>query len=208
MIYDYESFTSNLCEFPRFCEELGHFLRGYEAKRFNTHTGLEEFDLGDLILDYNKTCNVNGEFDVSKVVHMDDGSSRLILEHHVAGMLGVYGNITGSTALHGIVGLVIAGHEDRINTIGDNAAGMFDTEVMGVAEIKDQIRLLGDISDDKFEIWERDQDDEDDDVSWKFVKRPLNVESGLYAQVDARLPYLSGVIGRGGSAPYIPVLTL
>lgn len=182
MIYDYESFTSNLVDFPRFTLELGDFIKGIRAKRFDTHSGIEEFDVGQLVENYNSVCNEKGEFDVSRVVHMPDGTSRLILNHHVAGMLGVYGNITGSTALHGLVGMVIAGSEDRVNAIGDDAGGIFDSSVYTVDEIRDQIRVLGTIADDKFELWTEDQSLAEDGIGWKFVKRPLNVTYGVITQ--------------------------
>jgi hypothetical protein len=176
LIYDYTSFTSNMADFPRFCSELVEFLRGYKVKVYDTCKGLIDEDLGEILEQYNRVCNVMGEFDVSRVLSLPDGSTRIVLHHHVAGMLGVYGNITGSTALHGIVGILIAGGEDRINTIGDDAAGIFDTSTMSVEEIKSAIRTLGDIEEDKFEIWDEDQSYTGDGIGWKFVKRPLNVE--------------------------------
>jgi hypothetical protein len=99
LIYDYTSFTSNLVDFPRFCSELAAFLRGYMVKVFDTRYGIVEKDLGDIIGEYNSICNTNGAFDVSRVINFPDGTPRVVLHHHVAGMLGVYGNITGSTAL-------------------------------------------------------------------------------------------------------------
>jgi hypothetical protein len=176
LIYDYTSFTSNLADFPRFCHELAAFLRGHKCKIFDTRYGLVEVDLGDILHTYNTICNTNGAFDVSRVLTFPDGADRVILHHHVAGMLGVYGNITGSTALHGIVGVMIAGNEDRVNTIGDDAAGIFRIDQMSVEEVKAAIRVLGDIEEEKFEIWEEDQSMTGEGIGWKFVKRPLNVE--------------------------------
>jgi hypothetical protein len=179
MIYDYASFTSNLADFPRFVAELGVFLKGTGARLFDTHRGIVEIDLSHLLDTYNNICNIEGEFDISKVVHLEDGSSRLILNHHVAGMLGVYSNITGSTALHGLVGMTIAGTEDRINTIGDDASGVFDTSRMSIDETKDCIRIIGDIAEDKFEVWTEDQCTEEDGIGWHYTKRPLNIEYGV-----------------------------
>jgi len=69
---------------------------------FDTRYGIIEKDLGDIVSHYNDVCNSEGAFDVSRVITFPDGSDRLVLHHHVAGMLGVYGNITGSTALQGL----------------------------------------------------------------------------------------------------------
>jgi hypothetical protein len=176
LIYDYTSFTSNLVDFPRFCHELAAFLRGYKVNVFDSRVGLVEEDLGDILEQYNRVCNVGGAFDVSRVLTFPDGTDRVVLHHHVAGMLGVYGNITGSTALHGIVGIMVAGSEDRMNAIGDDAAGIFRISEMGIGDIKTAIRTLGDIEEDKFEVWEEDQNFVGEGIGWKFVKRPLNVE--------------------------------
>jgi hypothetical protein len=178
MIYDYASFTSSLADFPRFIDELGVFLKDTQVHVFDTHSGIQDLDLHDLLESYNSICNKDGEFDVSKVIHLEDGSSRIVLQHHVAGMLGVYGNITGSTALHGLVGMTIAGNEDRINTIGDDAGGIFDLTGMSIDEVKECIRVIGDISEEKFEVWEEDQEYAEDGLGWHFTKRPLNVRFG------------------------------
>jgi hypothetical protein len=182
LIYDYTSFTSNLVDFPRFCHELAAFLGGFKVNIFDTRYGIIEEDLGSIISEYNRVCNTNGAFDVSRVITFPDGTPRLVLHHHVAGMLGVYGNITGSTALHGIVGIMVAGTEDRINTIGDDAAGIFDISSMSLDDVKTAIRTLGDIEEDKFEIWEEDQSMTGEGIGWKFVKRPLNVDGQVVTQ--------------------------
>jgi hypothetical protein len=182
MIYDYSSFTSNLPDFKRFVDELAFFVRGVWARGFDTYEGSVDMDISAIILEYNRVCNQDGTFDISQVVQLEDGSSRLVLNHYVAGMLGVYGNITGSTALHGLVGATIANSEDSVNTIGDDGAGYFDTDIMSIEETKDAIRLLGDIAEEKFEVWEHDQEDDEDGIGWHYTKRGINIEAGNVVQ--------------------------
>lgn len=183
MIYDYTSFTSMLIDFRVFVDQLAEFVGGCRAKAFDSHIGLTVMDLRELLLEYNRVCNQDGTFDVARVVPPgDDNSEYVILHHRVAGMLGVYGNIVGSTVLHGLTGIVIAGDEDAVNTIGDDAAGVYDVDDMTLTEIQEAILTIGDIERGKFKVWYTDQSQEEDHVGWHYTKRPVNVDYGAIMQ--------------------------
>jgi len=179
MIYDYASFTSKLGDFPRFCEELAIFM-DVDVWLFDTHYGVKKESLKHLLLEYNRVANINGEFDVIQLPGTK--GARVILNHKVAGMLGVYGNIVGSTALHGLVGYISTGDVNRINTIGDDAGGLWSRWDMTVEHIREAIRCIGEIADEKFEIWEEDQNVNELFDGWHYTKRPLSVEDGIIVQ--------------------------
>jgi len=183
MIYDYASFTSRLVDFKRFVKELGEFL-DVEVLTFDTHLGVVPTNAREIIRDYNRICNEDPLFDVGRLPSTEDQPyERIILHHRVAGMLGVFGNITGSTALHGIVGILVSGSQDLVNTIGDDAGMIVRMDDFDSKDhIFEAIRSIGEIADEKFEIWIEDQDVVQDNQSWHYTKRPINVQSGLISQ--------------------------
>jgi len=179
VIYDYASFTSRLADIRGFTAALGQFCRGTGVDIFDTHRGLVRKDLGDILIRYNDVCNTECLFSLERVDE-GDGSERVILRHEVAGLLGVFGNIVSSTALHGVTGISIAGSEDFINTIGDDAAGRYEDMERG--DIMTAVRSIGEIADEKFIVWEEDAELWEEDQSWHYVKRPIRVRSGLVDQ--------------------------
>jgi len=181
MIYDYASFTSALSEFFHFVAHTAHFLRGTSVLIYDTHEGLKKVSLYDLLSRYNSVCNQDGEFSVHRIDNLGVGD-RVIVNHQTAGMLGVFGNITGSTALHGLIGISICGSEDMINAIGDDAGTLFDVEKIGVEEIKAAIKTLGDIADEKFEFWVDTEENMDCEDGWHFTKRPIAVRDRVITQ--------------------------
>lgn len=190
IVYDYSAFTTSLVELHKFVDQLAVFADDTEINIFDTRTGPDRIKLRHYIQNYNDVCNKEGLFDISKVVKFDDvdgcSSTGYILNHHVAGMLGVYANITGCTVLHGIVGATIAGSEDCINTIGDDAGGYYHENLTRLSkdETLDAITLIGDIARKKFIIWTKDKDNltDEEDQSWHYTKRPIYVESGNVVQ--------------------------
>jgi hypothetical protein len=185
IIYDYTSFTSRLVDFKRFCAEFASFMIGTKVKIYDTRFGIKEVDLGTLLHTYNDTCNTNGEFSLTRLTYPEDRlpPEHVILEHKVAGMLGVFGNIVGSTALHGIVGIQICGGDDNGNFIGDDAGIVnLEMESFEIYQVKDAIRTIGDIAEEKFEIFEENAESYDDDDSWHYTKRPIVVKEGGISQ--------------------------
>jgi len=180
IIYDYASFTSRLVDFQEFVAQLAGFLHGYKATAFDSRDGIVEIDLGHVLSRYNATCNQRGLFDVRRFA--DQGADKLLVSHEVAGMLGVYGNITGSTALHGMIGMAISGADDTVNTIGDDAGLLVQDGGDDHDSIKASIRSIGDIADEKFEIFVMDENESEEAEGWHYTKRPITVRDGLVIQ--------------------------
>jgi hypothetical protein len=181
IIYDYASFTSRMIDFKEFVREFAQFLEGTMVKVFDTSRGILEVDLGHLVHQYNDACNQNGEFCVTRIFDSMGVSSGeyVVLEHKVAGMLGVFGNIVGCTALHGIVGVQICGGDENGNFIGDDAGiACLEMERFEVYQIKESVRSIGEIADEKYEIFEGNDEEYEDSDSWHYTKRPIGVEQG------------------------------
>lgn len=181
IIYDYASFTSRMVDFREFVAEFGRFMNGAKGKIYDTRHGVIEVDLGHLILQYNDACNQDGAFCISRISEKMGCPTEkyVVLEHKVAGMLGVFGNIVGCTALHGIVGVQICGSDEDGNFIGDDAGIVVkEMEWFEIPQIREAIRSIGEIADDKFEIFDGNDEDFDDRDSWHYVKRPIGVERG------------------------------
>lgn len=168
MIYDYSSFTSNLQEIRRFTQVLANRFRGIRIPVLDGHTGVVEKDLGDIIEDYNESCNTFPEVDASELLHVED-----LVFNHGAGMLGVPGNIASCTLLHGIHLAVIVGAITRGKVVGDDAIGIFLKKDGWQREtIYEAVSALGDIAFEKMEIW-NEEDSEGLLDSWDYCKRPF-----------------------------------
>jgi len=180
ILYDYASFTSRLADIRRYTACLAEFCDGTSVDVFDTFRGLERRDVGQMLRRYNDVCNTECMFSMERVEESSDGEQRILLRHEVAGLLGVFGNIVSSTSLHGVTGISIAGNENSINTIGDDAAGVYDDMEKG--DIMTAVRSIGEIADEKFIVWEEDETLWEEDQSWHYVKRPIRVRSGLVSQ--------------------------
>jgi hypothetical protein len=117
-IYDLTGFTSNHSECKYFLNELANWCYGTPVNVVDVREGVVQHDLGDLISNYNLTCNHNASFSYEKI----DKSLRYGYGSHTrAGFLGVYGNISFSTYLHGACLLMSLFGEDQANVAGDDA---------------------------------------------------------------------------------------
>jgi hypothetical protein len=83
--------------------------------------GVVKRDLGDLIDEYNQ-LNIQHPCSLRKV----QSDQSVVICHHIAGYLGVYGNIATSTFLHGAVVLQLCNNLDETNVAGDD--GIVPTE--------------------------------------------------------------------------------
>jgi len=175
LIYDYSSFTSLLADIKNFMLELGVFCRGIRVRVFDTHKGILEKDLGDIILGYNAICNNDPEFSVHRIEGFASDHPYAIVHHRVAGMLGIYGNIVGSTVLHGLSTISIVGNEEHVNTIGDDAGIKIDTDDISLESAIECIQVIGDVATEKFEVWEEDEQSNELANGWHYVKRPITV---------------------------------
>jgi hypothetical protein len=196
MIYDYASFTSALVDFKAFMHELGLFCLGRKIWIFDTFLGIVERDVGEIILEYNAICNNDPEFSIHRLESLDGNVAKVILNHRVAGMLGVYGNIVGSTILHGLATTMIVGSESRANTIGDDAGVKIDTTDISLNQAKECLNIIGTIVDEKFEVWDEDGRYLEESAAWHYTKRPLEVSHNIIMQKwMPDFPILSNILG-------------
>lgn len=114
-IYDLSAFTSNLHEQRHFVSRLALYCRGHNVTIMDAVAGLIQYDLGDLIDEYNQT-NIQSPYTMNRVY----GKAIPPAAHHTAGFLGVYGNIANATFLHGIVMLQLCDNEEELNVAGDD----------------------------------------------------------------------------------------
>jgi len=178
-IYDYSAFTSNMVDFKSFVAGLADFCEGYKTRIFDTYHGVVEISLAKLLRDYNDTCNIEPKFAISRIENLDPDDDCVIMNHLVAGMLGVYGNIVGCTSLHGIVLSSTIGSEDACNSIGDDAVYIHDEKYIDDQSIATAIRTIGDIAEDKRMSWTKNQGDVEHSQAWHYTKRPINLDSGI-----------------------------
>lgn len=180
-IYDYESFTSLLDSLKTFTRELADFCRGTIVTLVDTHEGPKEVDLGELIWQFNETCNMFPKFDRSKL--MGDLQSDDHFSYHTCGMLGVPGNISSSTLLHGLH-LVIVVQDLACKCVGDDA--LAQGKVEDRSELCSMLQTIGRIEESKMEFWTADDEAlkamelENGDSTWQYCKRPLD-------RVDTRI---------------------
>lgn len=82
--YDYTSFTTSLHEVTNFLIALSKFFKGSPVDIFDFALGWISVDLGELLEDYAEHCNSDADFDVSKILDLEE---ELIIQHNT-GMLG------------------------------------------------------------------------------------------------------------------------
>jgi len=119
IIYDLTSFTSNMHEQRHWLERLSIYCRGRTVRILDACEGVVEMDLGELLCSYNQ---LNNEATYASERLIGKG---LELAHHVAGFLGVYGNLASCTFLHGAVMCQIVDSFSQIGVAGDD--GLVDS---------------------------------------------------------------------------------
>jgi len=173
--WDLTSFTSNLSELKWFMDSLitiisNHPLGNKRLEVFDSRLGVVSRSLVDILTDYNQTCNINPEFDLSRLeqVHQPSGEDDPIKTCRNSGLLGVPGNIGFSMALHGYVTGLIVG--PNAVCVGDDAIAL--TQEDPSINLIPQIQALGIIQKEKFQILEP-RANEGRTCSSKFLKRKL-----------------------------------
>lgn len=166
-IYDYSSFTSKLHEIRNFTSQLADWCAGIQICVLDGHFGPQYRDVGEILHEYNAVCNFDPEFDVSELLSVREA----VLSHN-CGMLGVPGNISSCTLLHGIHLAMVLGRMQRGKVVGDDAIGEFDPSLISKQELIESLRHIGEIAEEKMEFWEFDEE-LDDGAVWNYVKRPL-----------------------------------
>jgi hypothetical protein len=192
-IYDYACFTSYLEEVRSFTSSLADFCKGVQVTIVDLRQGPRTIDLGEMIHEFNDKCNDSPEFDARRIFDMS--SEEVLKLRHTCGMLGVPGNISTCTLLHGIHLAIIVGSLVKLKVVGDDAAGWMAFLRMRKRELQDLLGNIGKISRPKMEFWETEElGSELIDTTWNYVKRPID-------RLNNRL-----VQGRQPIWPAVPVL--
>jgi len=181
ILYDYTDFTSSMSEQKYFLHQLGLFLKGVNVQVFDLHYGFETRCLGEMVLEYNEVCNVLGEFSMERHLF-----GEVIFRHLVAGFLGVFGNITSCTFLHGIALSQIAIERLRCSCVGDDA--LFQLMYIGDWSrdfALSWIRNFGSVAEEKAEVFEGEPI-EPSNTGWHYCKRPIN---RIYRRIEQQPLY-------------------
>lgn len=180
-IYDYSSFTSSLEEIKRFTRALADFYQGVEVILVDTWTGPRPYDLGQLLHEYTETCNESADFDVTRLLSLDE----TMILRHTCGMLGVPGNISSCTLLHGLHLVVALGDVYLGRCVGDDALAIVREGAQAEVwwDFVDRVNNLGTVAVEKFEFW--DEDDDPDTSGWAYCKRPIARLGGRMLMEDA-----------------------
>jgi hypothetical protein len=119
-IYDLTSFTSLFHEQRYFLDFLASVVDGVIVKVLDTHVGIVNVSLSDLILDYN-LLNKQPEYSLERV------GIDLVLRHSVAGFLGVYANLVTCTIPHGLALMTISDQKMKQWCAGDDGGTAYKT---------------------------------------------------------------------------------
>lgn len=209
-IYDYSSFTSNLHEIRNFIAKLAEFYSGTYVTILDTFAGVKSVDLGVLLSDYNQACNIEADFDPSDLLEVSD----LVLRHN-CGMLGVPGNISSCTLLHGLHLACIVGGIEKSRCVGDDAYAIKsreDNESLGQVKstIAAQLQNIGVVSLPKTEWWDSRLNEDWDEDTWHYVKRPITrvEENKMEFGFSIEWPSLANILGFSDSFHVIRTETL
>jgi hypothetical protein len=137
--YDLVSFTSNLHVQRVFMYRLAHYCRGYEVSILDSCYGIIKTDLGQLLFEYTR----DNLHDPSYTLPRQYDNPSAVHYHSVAGFLGVYGNISTATLIHGCVMAMRHDNLDECNVAGDDglevtadtASSMETVRTMGEAHM-------------------------------------------------------------------------
>lgn len=171
-IYDYDAFTSRLDEIKNFTCALAHFFQGTYVETVDTYHGITRVDLHDLLTEFNDACNMYPAVVIQESLKeaFEDPESFI----HTCGMLGVPGNISSCTLLHGLH-LCIVVMSVFCRCVGDDAIG--SGEIVDKSGLHTSLSSIGLVAEEKMEFWEhRDADEYRGrwDDTWHYIKRPLD----------------------------------
>jgi len=118
-IYDLTSFTSNFHEQKEFLLSMAQFFRETVVYLVGHGLLLEERYLGSMIEEYCNTVNDLPPYEYHKNI-LDFSLDSVTFFHHVAGFLGVPGNLATCTLAHGISVGVTTKLDERQSCAGDD----------------------------------------------------------------------------------------
>jgi hypothetical protein len=172
-IYDYSSFTSSLEEVKCFIRALADHCSGTNISILDTYHGVRIVDLGEILRTYLEECNTFPEFDINRwPEECVEGDT---LRRNSTGMLGVPGNITSCTLLHGIHLAMILESLLKGKCVGDDAIAASKSSE---DKFEQDINGLGEVSMVKGASWMAEDEYVDEDLSWNYVKRSITRMDG------------------------------
>jgi len=140
-IYDLSSFSSNLHEHANFLRQLSSYCKGTQIRIMDSWKGVITTDLGDMISEY---VTLHEEILVSlEKVRFKTGY--LVVTQEIAGLLGVYGNISSAKFLHGVVMSQLIDNMESLNVAGDDGIIAVEEDYYAY----NSICLMGDMAIDK-----------------------------------------------------------
>lgn len=174
--YDYQTFTTNFAEQKYFLYSLSEYMKGVAIEVLDTREGLITIDVGEMLEEYTRITTDRPEFTIQQLFEDEDYTP---YRHLVAGFLGVYGNISTATSLHGMHAAQICGPSTQSKCVGDDvlASGDSDPHPMSFDDTLMAVRSLGDIEETKVQVWEDDgmeYEDNDSQRGWHYTKRPID----------------------------------
>lgn len=174
--YDYKSFTTNLAEQKWFLYALSEYMRDVEVEILDTRYGVERVSVGAMIEEYTRVTTDMPEFTLQRLFEEEEFQPYI---HLVGGFLGVYGNISTATSLHGMHASQICGEGTNSKCVGDDVLASGEREPENIQDFDSTMKAvqsLGDVEQSKVQIWEEDGMDRPilEDTGWHYTKRPID----------------------------------
>jgi len=146
-IYDLTSFTSNFHEQLSFLLSMAAFFRDTRVYLVGHELSMNEKYLGEMIEEYCDVVNNFPPFEYNKSI-LDFSLDSIVFFHHVAGFLGVPGNLATCTLAHGISVGITTKNEERQSCAGDDGnIGLADEEEE--LEATKTLHCLGKVQEEK-----------------------------------------------------------
>lgn len=117
-VYDLTSFTSLFHEQRYFLDFIADCVEDLEVEIFDSHVGIRTANLGDMIREYN-VLNKQPEYSLERM------GIPLVLQHSVAGFLGVYANLITCTIPHGLCLMTLRDQKMKQWCAGDDAGTLY-----------------------------------------------------------------------------------
>jgi len=137
-IYDLTSFTSLMWSQRDFIRDLAEFCRGTPVTLMTAKDGPICRDLGIVLHEYNEISNNFCPVTYQRCPFVQINHHTY---QHIAGMLGVFGNLMTCTLPHGIIMSMFASDEDQLNCAGDDGIVPEDEET--VTAIREAVNIIG-----------------------------------------------------------------
>lgn len=169
MVYDFTTFTTNLQSLSEFLHGLADLYKDHSITVIDTHKGPCEINLGRYIDQYATSCN---DAPVYEMLQLLGDTEEGITFVSGSGLLGIPGNITGSTLWHAIVLMCII-ESILAKVVGDDAGAVLP-EGSTDEELVTGLKEFGDVSLPKTESWQHvDLMSEFEKEIWNYVKRQI-----------------------------------